>query len=78
MTNYRNDQLTNWSPPHIKPARAGVYKTNWGYAHWNGKRRGIGQTPLFSRKSTRATATQLKTSSGAARTSTPSRERVSE
>lgn len=48
---YRKNQLTDWFPPYIKPVRVGVYSTDWGYAHWNGKRWGCGQdTPWLARK----------------------------
>ena len=50
--NYRDDQLTDWFPPEVKPVRAGVYYCGaLGYAHWNGTRWGAWQdTPLLARK----------------------------
>ena len=48
MTKYRDDQLTDWFPPEIKPVHVGVYQTDFcGYAHWNGKKWGYGRlSPL--------------------------------
>lgn len=37
-------RLTDWYPPHIKPARVGVYSTlhdgHYGFSYWNGSRWG--------------------------------------